>query len=80
MPDFVFRHADERSALLEIIGFWTPEYLQAKLETLVTFADRRIILAVSGPALDEMPNLPDAAIPFKTALSVKDVLERLGRL
>ncbi len=27
IPDFVFTHADGRRHLLEIVGFWTPEYL-----------------------------------------------------
>ena len=30
VPDFVFRHSDGRTVLIEIVGFWTPEYLQAE--------------------------------------------------
>jgi predicted nuclease of restriction endonuclease-like RecB superfamily len=30
LPDFTLRHADGREALVELIGFWTPEYLEAK--------------------------------------------------
>lgn len=77
VPDFAFRHADGRTVLLEIVGFWTPEYLQAKLETLRVFPDKRILLAVAERVSKQMPELPATVIPFKTALSVKAVLERL---
>ena len=77
VPDFLFRHDDGRTALLEIVGFWTPEYLQAKLETLRVFSDQRILLAVARPAREAFPDLPPTAIPFKTLLAVKEVLERL---
>lgn len=31
IPDFTMRHEDGREALVELVGFWTPEYLEAKL-------------------------------------------------
>ena len=31
LPDFALEHPDGRRALLEIVGFWTPEYLDEKL-------------------------------------------------
>lgn len=31
IPDFTLRHEDGREALVEIVGFWTPEYLESKL-------------------------------------------------
>jgi predicted nuclease of restriction endonuclease-like RecB superfamily len=46
VPDFVLRHADGREVLLEIVGFWTPEYLAAKRETIQKFRDHRILLAI----------------------------------
>ncbi|QEG41954.1 DUF790 family protein [Roseimaritima ulvae] len=37
-PDFVLRQADtERTVLVEVIGFWTPEYLQEKSRRLTQF-------------------------------------------
>lgn len=77
VPDFVLRHDDGRSVLMEIIGFWTPEYLQAKLETLRAFADQRILVAVAESSARKMPELPREAITFKTSLPVKEILERL---
>ncbi len=78
VPDFVFRHDDGRSVLMEIVGFWTPEYLQAKLETLKVFEDQRILLAVAARTQDALGPLPPGTIVYKTALLVKDVLERLN--
>lgn len=78
VPDFVFRHDDGRTVLMEIVGFWTPEYLQAKLETLRVFHDRPILLAVAQQVSPQLAELPATVIPFKTSLPVKDVLERLG--
>jgi len=77
VPDFLFRHESGKSVLLEIVGFWTPEYLQAKLQTLEAFRDQPILLAVAESSARTLPELADRAIPFKTALAVKDVLERL---
>jgi len=78
VPDFVFRHDDGRSVLMEIVGFWTPEYLQAKAETLRTFRDRAILLAVGSEADQALPDLPAQTIVYKSALKIGDVLERLG--
>lgn len=78
VPDFVFRHDDGRTVLMEIIGFWTPEYLQAKVATLRHFSDRRILLAVAESLTDSLPDLPAQTIRFKSALRISDVLDRLA--
>jgi predicted nuclease of restriction endonuclease-like RecB superfamily len=78
VPDFVFRHADGRQVLLEIIGFWTPEYLEAKAKTLEAFPGHRVLLAVARPGAEALPNLPAETIYFKSSLHVGDVLERLA--
>ena len=79
VPDFVFRHDDGRSVPMEIVGFWTPEYLQAKTATLQEFREHDILLAVAHPASDSFDELPADVIRYKTALKVKDVLERLAK-
>ena len=78
VPDFAFRHADGRTVLMEIVGFWTPEYLQAKLETLRTFEDSHILIAVAASVQLKLEELPTEIIPYKSGLLVKDVLARLG--
>lgn len=77
-PDFVFRHDDGRRVFLEIVGFWTPEYLQAKLDTLRAFEGQPILLAVNERVGAKVPAVSPTIIPFKTSLAVNDVLERLG--
>jgi len=74
VPDFVFVHDSGRRVLMEVVGFWTPEYLEAKLKTLSTFSDHRIILAV-GDSID-WPNQQDDELVFryKTAIKIADVL------
>ena len=44
--DFKLVHDDGREVMLEIVGFWTPEYLAAKRETIKKFRDHRILLAI----------------------------------
>ena len=78
VPDFVFRHEDGRSVLMEIVGFWTPEYLQAKVQTLQTFDDQQILLAVAAPVVAALGELPEQPIVYKSALLIKDVLTRLN--
>ncbi|MEE8452184.1 MAG: DUF790 family protein [Thermoguttaceae bacterium] len=78
VPDFAFQHEDGRSVLLEIVGFWTPEYLEAKQQTLKTFEDQRILLAVAAPVAEKLDTQPEQTIVYKSALLIKDVLERLN--
>jgi predicted nuclease of restriction endonuclease-like RecB superfamily len=79
VPDFVFRHDDGRRVLLEIGGFWTPEYIEAKLRTLRAFADHKILLALGAGPAKHLKEPPAGAICFKARLRIKDVLERLDR-
>ncbi len=78
VPDFTLRHEDGRRALLEIVGFWTPEYLRDKLDTLHAFSSHRILLAIPETTASEMPQFAADAILFKSALKLKDVIDRLG--
>lgn len=81
VPDFVLRHADGRRVLLEVVGFWTPEYLQAKLRTLRLFRDERIVIALAATprhsAFDDEFAAAGQVIRFKSSLSVKAVLDHL---
>jgi len=47
LPDFAIEHPDGQRAMFEIVGFWTPEYLEEKLAK-IRAADRdNLIVAVS---------------------------------
>ena len=82
VPDFVLRHADGRHRLLEIVGFWTPEYLGAKLKTLRLFRGEPIVIALAdsrrNASFDAQATASGIAIlRFKSSLSVKSVLDYL---
>jgi hypothetical protein len=46
LPDFTLRHRDGREALVEIVGYWTPEYLAAKLAKVRAAGLDNLILVV----------------------------------
>ena len=79
-PDFLLRHRrnQERCFMLEIIGFWTPEYLAQKFERLRSARIKNLILCV-----DETLNCADSAVPgaevifFKRKLDPATVLSRI---
>ena len=78
VPDFVLNHADGREVLLEIVGFWTPEYLRAKIEKLKLFEGQGILLAVAQRVASKWKDRPAALILYKTALKLNDVLDALA--
>ncbi|MBM4003460.1 MAG: DUF790 family protein [Planctomycetes bacterium] len=80
IPDFVLRHDSGTQVLLEVVGFWTPEYLQSKAETLQLFRDTPILLAVAESTVHRLPPLPAAPMLFKSAIRPEEVLERLSGL
>ncbi len=82
VPDFVFQQAQGRRVLLEIAGFWTPEYLASKRESLERFLHEDILLAAPESLLKQAnvePWLRDypGLIRYKTGLKAVDVLRRL---
>jgi predicted nuclease of restriction endonuclease-like RecB superfamily len=78
VPDFLFRHESGVEVALEIVGFWTPEYLAAKAQTLLRFQKKHIMLAVVHSSQDSIGELPADTIVYKTVLKVKDVLASLA--
>lgn len=80
VPDFAFRHEGGARALLEIVGFWTPEYLRAKRETLRQFNDAPILLAVAERNCVGLGEVAADAIVYRSRLKFEEVLQRLERL
>lgn len=78
LPDFVLRHFDGRRVLLEIVGFWTPEYRAAKLKTLARFAGEPLLLAVADSPAYAHDDWPPGTIRFKRSLKADQVLARLA--
>ena len=80
VPDFVFRHDDGTEVLFEIVGFWTPEYLASKRETLRRFRRHNILIAVAERSLRPGATVPDDVVVYKTALKIGPVVEALERI
>jgi len=78
IPDFAIEHPDGRRAILEIVGFWTPEYLDAKLKKIRQVEADNFVLAVSERldcASEEFGGASDRLLWFKTGVHVYDVVE-----
>ncbi len=81
IPDFTLQHVDGRRVLMEVVGFWTPEYLAAKATTLREFSDVPILLVIEHQAKEKIPLQPHAhTIFYKTTIRPKDVLEAIARV
>lgn len=79
IPDFRLVHADGRSHLLEIVGYWRPEYLRKKFAQVRKSGRSDLILAVSERLnLDKAGiKLDQVSVPiiwFKDRLQPKTVL------
>jgi uncharacterized protein len=84
IPDFRLVHPDGRDFLLEIVGYWRPEYLQKKFYQVRRAEARNLILAVSErlnleKAGVKFTELPARLIWFKDRLLAKVVLEVVDR-
>ena len=80
IPDFTFQHEDGTEVLFEIVGFWTPEYLEHKRATLRRFSRHRILVAVPERSLHKDAAVPEGYLVYKTAIKPKAVLEALERV
>jgi predicted nuclease of restriction endonuclease-like RecB superfamily len=87
IPDFRFRHREDgRTALLEIVGYWRPEYLRRKFAKLATAGRNDLIVAVNaelhvgGRERERLDTLPGPVVFFKQALDPKAVLEALEQI
>jgi uncharacterized protein len=79
IPDFRLVHPDGRDFILEIVGYWRPEYLRKKFAQVAKSGVSNLILAIS-----EKLNLGDAGVKiekvmakvvwFKEKIMPKDVL------
>lgn len=77
IPDFTFRHEDGTQVFLEIVGFWTPEYLAHRRETLHQFHRHKILLAVPESSIRAGATITDNVLVYKTALKLPPLLAAL---
>lgn len=82
VPDFRLVHADGRSCLLEIVGYWRPEYLRKKFAQVRRAGRQDLILAVSerlnleGAGV-KREDIPVRVVWFKDRVLPKAVLDVL---
>jgi len=77
VPDFVFVHEDGTEVALEIVGYWTPEYLSAKLKKVARVEAPHLIVAVRKTLAVQAGELPVPALPFSTGIRLGDLMPRL---
>ena len=78
IPDFAIEHPDGRRAIIEIVGFWTPEYLESKLAKIRQVDADNFVLAVSERldcADEDFGDTAERVLWFKSGIHVYDVVE-----
>ncbi len=83
IPDFRLVHPDGREYLLEIVGYWRPEYLRKKFAQVRKSERDNLILAISErlnleKAGIDIKSIPARVVWFKTKLQPKAVIEVLA--
>jgi len=86
-PDFLLRHRihPERQALVEIVGFWTPDYLREKLARLrlvSTGAPPALVLAIDEERACAPSELPPGlpVVTFRRRVDAAAVMREVERL
>jgi hypothetical protein len=89
IPDFAFDYAPTGAAeesvaerfrvYFEIMGFWTPVYVEKKLDQLESVEDVELLVAVdeSLAASEAIETRDHRAIPYAGSVRVKDVVDAL---
>ena len=78
IPDFALEHPDGRRAILEIVGFWTPEYLEKKLEKIRNADLDHLLIAVSERlecSAADFEGASNRILWFKSGIHVYDIVE-----
>jgi predicted nuclease of restriction endonuclease-like RecB superfamily len=78
VPDFVFSHEDGTTVALEIVGYWTPEYLAEKLDKLARVtSDVPVMVAVRRSWALAAGRVSSEVLTFRSAILLKDLMGRL---
>ncbi|UCF16103.1 MAG: DUF790 family protein [Phycisphaerales bacterium] len=80
VPDFTFRHEDGTQVVMEIVGFWTPEYLEHKRQTLQQFRRYNILIAVPEKSLRYGARIGERTLIYKTAINIEPLIKALERI
>lgn len=82
-PDFALQHRRDRARrwLVELVGFWTPEYIERKLRVLRAARLENLVLCMDAERNCAREELPEHAriIRFRRRVDVRDVLAIIER-
>jgi len=83
IPDFMFEKYNRR-VYLEIVGFWTKEYLERKLQKLIASTGKSIdmLIAVNEElACAKLSSLPkDKVILYRNEVPIKPIIDHLKKI
>jgi predicted nuclease of restriction endonuclease-like RecB superfamily len=82
IPDFAFDYAfGDFRVYFEIMGFWTPEYVEKKLARLDAVEDVELLVAVdeSLGVGEEIETRDHRAVPYSESVRIKDIRNALRR-
>ncbi len=79
-PDFTLRHTDGFVVLVEVVGFYTPEYLRSKLEALRGAASRPLVVCVDESLACEDGEVPGTVLRFKKRANAAALIAAADRL
>ena len=80
-PDFRLEKPGQH-ILVEIVGFWTPEYLRSKLEQLRAVRGHPLIVCIDETLAKDGEEIPGEVVRFRrrvNAAALLDAAERLRR-
>ena len=70
-PDFTLQRGDGASVLVEIVGFYTPEYLRSKIEALRAAGQDRMIVCVDESLACSEGDVPGRVMRFKRRVDAR---------
>ncbi|MBZ0292622.1 MAG: DUF790 family protein [Anaerolineae bacterium] len=84
IPDFALTHRqDGRRALIEIVGFWHPDYLRRKLEKVRAAKRSNLILLIYegvNLAQERLKDIPAQVLYFQNKPVLKQVMEMIEKV
>ena len=83
IPDFVVRHPDGEYVYLEILGFWTPDHLDARLKEFAHGGIKNFIIAAWDElrgTRDPLSRIPPHTVVFKKKLDPMSIVLAIEQL
>lgn len=79
-PDFTLRHRDGFLVLVEVVGFYTPEYLRSKLEALRGAASRPLVVCIDETLACDDGEVPGTVLRFRKRVDAGSLIAAADRL